>query len=262
MKNGCGGLQHAFHKKHFTMKNYLFPAMLALLLAATFSCKHEPGKNSQAGLLPRGDTTQIDRFENEVKEYEAADKLQMPAKGGVLFVGSSSIRLWTTVVQDFAPLPVISRGIGGSTTPEVIHYADRIVYKYEPSVIVYYCGENDMAQEAPAQVAFQNFKKFIGETEKRLPNTGIVVISAKPSASRWHLWKNFQQFNTMVEQFAKSRPNMRYVDVTKELLGSNGEPDPSLFVEDKLHLNASGYAKWTAVLKPVVMEVYNSKTVK
>jgi lysophospholipase L1-like esterase len=213
-------------------------------------------------MIPRGDSTQIDRFEDEIKKYEEADKAQMPAKGGVLFVGSSSFRLWSTVAQDFAPLPVINRGFGGSTTPEVMHYAKRIVYKYEPSVIVYYCGENDMASETPPQVAFQNFKKFIGETEKNLATTTVVFVSAKPSPSRWALWKDFQQFNSMVEQFAKNRPNLRYVDISKELLGANGEPDASLFVEDKLHINASGYAKWTAVLKPIVTEVYNSKTPK
>ena len=166
------------------------------------------------------------------------------------------------MAQDFAPLPVINRGFGGSTTPEVMHYAKRIVYKYEPSVIVYYCGENDIASDTPPQVAFQNFKKVIGETEKNLAQATVVFISAKPSASRWALWKDIQQFNSMVELFAQNRPSLRYVDISKELLGASGQPDPSLFVEDKLHLNANGYAKWTAVLKPIVTEIYNSKTPK
>lgn len=244
------------------MKKYIIFALTAMLLAATFSCKNDPAKLSQAGMIPRGDSTKVDRFEDEIKKFEAADQAQMPANGGVLFVGSSSFRMWNTVAEDFAPLPVINRGFGGSTTPEVMHYAQRIVYKYQPSVIVYYCGENDMASDTPPQVAFQNFKKFIGETEKNLPNTTVVVLSAKPSPSRWALWKDFQQFNSMVEQFAQNRPNLRYVNVGQELLGANGEPDPSLFVEDKLHLNASGYAKWTAVLKPIVTEIYNSKTPK
>lgn len=244
------------------MKKLLFLVALAIGAATFFSCKNEPGKHSQAGLIPRGDTTQLDRFEGEVKDFETADQAQMPAKGGVLFTGSSSIRLWSTVAQDFAPLPVVSRGIGGSTIPEVSYYAKRLIYKYEPSVIVFYCGENDLASNTPPQVAFQGFKKFIGETEKNLPNTTIIVLSAKPSQSRWALWKDMQQYNTMVQQFAQNRPNLRYVDITKELLAANGEPDPSLFVEDKLHLNASGYAKWTAVLKPIVTEAYNAKTVK
>ncbi len=244
------------------MKKYLFLLLLTSLTVIFWDCKNEPGKLSQAGLIPRGDTTEIDRFEDEIKKYEEADQAQMPPKGGVLFVGSSSIRMWATVPQDFAPLPAFNRGFGGSTTPEVMHYAKRIVYKYEPSVIVYYCGENDIASDTPPQVAFQNFKKFIGETEKNLANATVVFISAKPSASRWALWKDIQQFNSMVELFAQNRPNLRYVDITKELLGANGQPDPSLFVEDKLHLNASGYAKWAAVLKPIVTEIYNSKTPK
>lgn len=242
------------------MKKHLVFLLLATIFILFWQCKNEPGKLSQAGFIPRGDSIDIDRFEDEIKQFEAADQAQMPPKGALLFAGSSSIRLWKTLAQDFAPLPVINRGFGGSTTPELIHYADRIVYKYEPSVIVYYCGENDMASDAPPQVAFQNFKKFIGETEKRLPNASVVFISAKPSPDRWALWKNFQQFNGMVEQFAKNRPNLRYVDISSQILAANGEPDASLFVEDKLHLNANGYSKLTAVLKPIVTTVYNSKT--
>ncbi|MBI1226112.1 MAG: hypothetical protein GC192_12825 [Bacteroidetes bacterium] len=262
MKKSKDRRDFCFFKKRYAMKNFLFSAVLALVLLIFFSCKNEPGKSSHAGLITRGDTMQIDRFEDEIKKFEAADQAQMPAKGGVLFVGSSSFRMWNTVAEDFAPLPVINRGFGGSTTPEVIHYAQRIVYKYEPNVIVYYCGENDIAGDTPPQVAFQNFKKFIGETEKNLPNATVVALSAKPSPSRWALWKNFQQFNSMVEQFAQNRPNLRYVDISGLLLGANGEPDPALFVEDKLHMNADGYAKWTAVLKPIVTEIYNSNTPK
>jgi lysophospholipase L1-like esterase len=241
------------------MKKHLFFAMLALVLASFQSCKREGGVSAHAGMFPRGDTTKVDRFEEEIKAYETADQAQMPPKGGVVFVGSSSIRMWATLAQDFAPLPVLNRGFGGCTTPEMLHYSDRIVYKYEPSVVVYYCGDNDLATDTPPQVVFQNFKKYIGETEKRLPNATLVFISAKPSPQRWHLWKNYQQFNGMVAQFAQNRPNLRFVDVSASLLGADGQPDSTLFTEDKLHLSASGYAKWTAVLKPVVTEAFNSK---
>lgn len=244
------------------MKKHLLFLLFIAVATLLWDCKNEPGKLSQAGLTPRGDTTDLGRFEDEIKQFEEADQNHPPPKGAILFAGSSSIRLWSTVAKDFAPLPVINRGFGGSTTPELLHYADRIVYKYDPSVIVYYCGENDIASDTPPQVAFQNFKKFIGETEKRLPNATVVFISAKPSPDRWARWKSFQQFNSMVEQFAHNRPSLRYVDISKQLLAANGEPDTSLFVEDKLHLNTSGYAKWAAVLKPIVTEVYNSKTVK
>jgi lysophospholipase L1-like esterase len=244
------------------MKKYLFPCAFAVLFTLVFSCKDDPGQPPVGSSITRGDSIQVDRFEDEIKAFEEADKAQMPPKGGIVFVGSSSFRMWGTVAQDFAPLPVLNRGFGGSTTPEVIHYAPRIVYKYQPSVVAYYCGDNDLASNTPPQVVFQNFKKFIGETEKNLPNATVVVLSAKPSASRWALWKEYQQYNSMVEQFAKNRPNLRYVDVGQVLLAANGEPDPSLYAEDQLHLNPTGYAKWTALLKPILTEAYNSKTPK
>ncbi len=237
------------------MKNSGIIFSIALVLVLFSACKSDP-KNTQAGLLSRGQPQHLDRFEQEIQKFEAADKAAMPPKGAVLFVGSSSIRLWSTLEKDFAPMPVINRGFGGSTIPEVMYYAKRIVHKYEPGVIVFYCGENDIAENNAPPVVFQNFKKFIGETEKNLPNAKIVFISAKPSQSRWNLWREMQQFNSMVEKFAENRPSLRYVDITGSLMGSDGQPNPALFVEDKLHMNSQGYERWVKILKPVVQEMY------
>ncbi len=228
------------------------------LLFAGLGCKGD-SKSNHASVLPRGQEEHLDRFEQEIQAFEAADATNMPQQNAVLFVGSSSIRMWNSLATDFAPMPVINRGFGGSTIPEVNYYAKRIIYKYQPSVIVFYCGDNDLASDDPPTLAFQNFKKFIGETEKNLKDTPVVFISAKPSPSRWNLWRNYQQFNTMVEQFAKSRPSLRYVDISRTLLDANGQPDPAFFAEDKLHLNSQGYAKWTAALKPVVKELYEKE---
>ena len=238
---------------------FMWICLFGLSLATFSSCKNKTSQNKEASNISRGQTDQLDRFEAEIKKFEEADQAKMPPKGAVLFVGSSSIRMWSTLEQDFAPLPVINRGFGGSTIPEVMYYAERIIYKYQPGIIVFYGGENDMAEDEAPPVVFQNFKKFIGETEKNLPNTTVVFISSKPSPQRWNLWRSFQQFNTMVEQFAKNRPSLRYVDISPQLLGADGQPDPNLFVEDKLHMNSSGYERWTGVLKPIVTELYEMK---
>jgi lysophospholipase L1-like esterase len=237
--------------------SFLLLFSISILLAG-IGCKGDSPSN-QASVLPRGQGEHLDRFEQEIQAFEAADATNMPPQNAVLFVGSSSIRMWNSLAEDFAPLPVINRGFGGSTIPEVSYYAKRVIYKYQPSVVVFYCGDNDLASSDPPALAFQNFKKFIGETEKNLKGTPIVFISAKPSPSRWNLWRNYQQFNAMVEQFANNRPNLRYVDISSTLLDANGQPDPAFFAEDKLHLNSQGYAKWTAVLKPVVMELYEKE---
>ena len=237
----------------------ILAGLAAISMIAVSGCKNNPTGNHEAGIISRGSSGKLDRFEAEIKKFEEADQAQMPPKGAVLFTGSSSIRLWSSLEQDFAPLPVINRGFGGSTIPEVNYYAQRIIYKYQPGVIVFYCGENDMAENDAPPVVFQNFKKFIGEVEKNLPKTTVIIISAKPSPQRWNLWRSFQQYNLMVEQFAKNRPNLRYMDVSGQLLGADGQPDPNFFVEDKLHLNSKGYERWTNVLKPIITEQFQLK---
>lgn len=244
------------------MKTIQFLSTTLLLSLLFVNCKDSKTGAHQNGVLSRGEQTEehLDRFEQEIQAFEQADKKEMPPKGAVLFVGSSSIRLWSTLESDFAPVPVINRGFGGATTPEVDYYADRIIYKYKPELIVFYCGENDIAEETAPAVAFQNLKKYIGETEKNLAGTPVIFISAKPSVARWELWRKFQQFNSMVEQFATARPDFHYVDISSTLLNEEGKPDSTLFVEDGLHLNEMGYEKWVEKLKPMVEEFYGGRT--
>lgn len=237
---------------------------LTLLLFAftfLFACKNNPTETAQSSLTPRGEAdNHLDRFEQSIQAFERADEKQMPPKGAILFTGSSSIRMWETLAEDFDPLPVLNRGFGGSTLPEVSHYAERIVYKYKPELVVLYCGENDIAQgDTPMQV-FQNFKKFIGETEKNLTGVPIVFISAKPSPDRWKLWKKYEQFNEFVRQFSTARPNLHYVDIGETLLTENGEPDVGLFIEDGLHMNEKGYDRWVEKVRPLVEELYGGRT--
>ena len=242
------------------MKSFpIFSIALLLALTLTQGCREGSSKNHQGGMLPRGQIEHLDRFEQEIQAFEKADTEAMPAKGSILFVGSSSIRKWSSLKEDFAPMPVINRGFGGSTIPELNYYADRIVHKYKPSLIVLYSGENDIVDEHPPAIVFQDFKKFIGETEKNLAGVSIVYISAKPSPSRWEHWRKYVTLNSMIAQFAKARPGLHYVDISETLMGADGKPDPSLFIEDQLHMNSSGYAKWTAALRPILEELFEEK---
>lgn len=239
---------------------FILASTLALSFATFSACKARQPGNNQAGFVGRGQSEKIDRYEAEIKKYEEADQLKMPPKGAVLFTGSSSIRMWKTLEQDFAPLPVLNRGFGGSTLPEVGYYAQRIIYKYRPAVVVLYCGENDIAENEAPPFAFQNFKKLIGDLEQNLPEATVIVVSAKPSPLRWNLWPSIRQYNKLTEQFAKNRPNLRYVDISELLLGADGQPDARLFTEDKLHINSSGYERWVKTLKPVIEQEFHLET--
>jgi len=223
-----------------------------------FSCKNEVPPN-QAASLSGSHQGHLTRFEEEIKEFEAADKVRFPPKEAILFTGSSSIRMWKTVAEDMVPLPVINRGFGGSTIPEVIYYADRIVFPYKPKIIVFYCGENDIQEQTLPQIVFQNFKKFVGMVEERLPETKIVYLSMKPSLSRFEKWRVFQTGNRMIEKFAESREDVLYLDVSETMLSENEKPDSTIFISDGLHMNQKGYQRWTQLLKPVLLKLWEKE---
>ncbi len=120
-------------------------------------------------------------WEPDISAFEAADRTDPPSTGAVLFAGSSSIRMWTSVEEDFKGTPVINRGFGGSTMADLIHYAHRIVVPYEPRLVVVYEGDNDVASGMSAEEVFDDYRRFVALVRNRLPQTRIAFISIKPS---------------------------------------------------------------------------------
>lgn len=191
-------------------------------------------------------------FADEIARFEAADRLAPPRSGGVLFVGSSSIRLWPAIEADFRGANVLQRGFGGSELSDVVHYTPRIVLPYRPRLIVLYAGDNDlMAGKSPATV-FRDFQAFVALVRHALPATRIAFVAIKPSGSRWALVERMREANALVRELAATDPLLTYVDVFTPMLGPDGLPREELFVADRLHMNARGYALWREFLLPVV----------
>ena len=194
----------------------------------------------------------VDRSEAEIRRFEESDRAAPPAPGGIVFVGSSSIRMWRSLESDFPGLPVLNRGFGGSTFPEAIHYLPRIVLPYRPRTIVVYEGDNDLTFGwGPQQVA-DDYKTFVRMVRDSLPNAKIVFISLKPSPSRWKLIDQQREANRLVRAIVTGDPLQSYVDVFTPMLGANGRPTPELFISDSLHMTPAGYAIWRARVAPHV----------
>ena len=206
-------------------------------------------------------TPSIDAWhEPEIAAFESADAEAMPEPGQVLFAGSSSIRMWGTLADDFAPLPVINRGFGGSQTREVLAVADTIVFPYQPSVIVYYCGDNDLGTEnADSALAAAGFTNFADRVHERLPQTKVLYLAIKPSIARWSNWAAMHEANRLVAAYCAGHGFAEYLDVATPLLGPDGTPDPALFLGDGLHLNADGYARWTRAARPRVFAAWEGR---
>ncbi|MBI1346776.1 hypothetical protein GC163_10865 [bacterium] len=192
-----------------------------------------------------------ERFAAEIAKFEAADEKSPPQPGGNLFIGSSSIRMWD-LPQSFPGVPCVNRGFGGSTWPDVLHYADRILAKHTPDVIVVYCGDNDMGRGRTAEQIAADYREFVTRVHKKLPETKIVWVPIKPSGKRWALREVAQQANALVLVSQKDQPLEASIDIWDAMLGADGLPRPELFKPDQLHMTMEGYALWDERLRPLL----------
>ncbi len=195
---------------------------------------------------------QSPRFEAEIAAFEAADRVTRPAPGGIVLVGSSSFRLWPNVSADFPGVPLINRGFGGSTLPELLHYTPRIVLPYRPRLVLVYAGDNDLNDgRTPAQV-LADYTAFVALVRRELPTTRIAFVSIKPSPSRWSLVEKVRAANGLVRAAIARDSLQAYVDVFTPMIGANGRPRSELFVADSLHMTGVGYALWRERLSALV----------
>ncbi len=189
------------------------------------------------------------KWDKAISAFEAQDQKSPPPKGAVLFVGSSSIRLWK-LEKSFPHLPAINRGFGGSEIADSVHFADRIVLKYEPKTIVFYAGDNDIAHgKSPEQVA-KDFQAFVKTVHEKLPKTKILFIAIKPSLARWKLAETIQKANNLIRAQCEKNEQLAFIDVWKPMLGDDGRPRAELFLKDGLHMNEKGYQIWASLIEP------------
>lgn len=192
-------------------------------------------------------------FAKDIDAFRKKDMENMPARGQVLFVGSSSFTRWTDVQEYFPNTPIINRGFGGSSLPDLIRYADDVIFKYDPRKIVIYCGENDLTgKNITGDSVINRFKTLFGMIRAKYPKVPVVFVSLKPSPSRVHLMAEMEKANAGIKKFLEKKKRTVFVDVYKPMLNADGQPIPDIFVEDRLHMNAKGYAIWQEVLKPHV----------
>lgn len=191
-----------------------------------------------------------ERLAAEVAAFVAADSLAPPPPGGLLCIGSSSLRMWhPTLARDLDPYPVVPRGFGGSTMLDVLHYAPRIVLPCRPAGILLYAGDNDIDFGVTPEQFLAVFARFVALVHAELPGTRILVLSIKPSPARWAKWPAMARANALLQAACGRDPLLHYVDAAGPMLGADGTPRRELFLPDMLHLDESGYALWARVVR-------------
>ena len=199
-----------------------------------------------AGVLPAA--AQSDRWEKDIAAFEAADLASPPPKGEVVFVGSSTIRLWD-LKASFPDVKAINRGFGGSEMQDSTRYVDRIVVPYSPRLVVVYAGDNDIMGIPSEQITIA-FERFVRAVHAKLPDTKILYIGIKPSLLRWGQVDRMRQANAMIRQFCERDDRLGFVDTDNAMLGWDEKPRKELYVADGLHLTAAGYQILNALVRP------------
>ena len=224
------------------MKNVLLALFLTVASIATSAQQPPP-------LLPPQDPN---RWEPEIQAFEQQDKHAPPPKGGIVFVGASSIVRWK-LAESFPDLKdAINRGFGGSEMADSAKYATRVVVPYAPRTVVLYPGENDIARGTTPETVGAGFVKFYQTVHSALPKTRIIAIGLKPTPARWHLNDKFLEANTLIRGYCESHPSCVYVNVSPDMLGADGKPKPELFLSDGQHMTPEGYRVWSRLIQPLV----------
>ena len=196
---------------------------------------------------------QADKWAKEMAAFEEQDRKD-PAIGGVVFVGSSSIRLWD-LKKSFPEVPALNRGFGGSVIPDSMAHVDLLVIRHKPRIVVFYAGDNDIAAGRTPQQVFDDYKAFVAKVHAALPATRIAFIAIKPSIQRWALVDKVRAANTLVREYAAADDRLGFVDVDGPMLGWDEKPRKDLFVADGLHMTPKGYELWTTLVRPFVEAV-------
>ena len=226
--------------KYYTMKKYLIIFFLFLAI--------HTGTAQTTSAIP---------FQDEIDVFIKKDSIAMPAANSILFVGSSSFNYWKDISSYFPGYPIINRGFGGSSLTDIIHFNQETILKYKPKQIYIYCGENDIAASdtiTPA-IVFERFKTLHSIIRTHLGNNiPVIYVSIKPSVARWNMEEKFVAANTLIRNYINKQKHTQFLDVHSAMLDSNGIVYKDIFIADKLHMNAKGYAIWQKIIAPTLVK--------
>ena len=197
---------------------------------------------------PAKEAERIAKWEKEVAVIEKKQAARPPDMGGIVFAGSSTVRLWD-VAKEFPEWKATNSGFGGSEVRDVTHFADRLILKHEPRAIVFYAGDNDINSGRTPDQVLADFHVFVEAVHKQLPKTHVYFIAVKPSPARWAKYDTQTRANALVKELCGKDDRLTFIDIVPAMLGKDGQPREELYVKDRLHLTPAGYDVLNAAVR-------------
>lgn len=191
------------------------------------------------------------KWEKEVAAIEKSQTAKQYPKEGIVFAGSSSIRLWK-LDEAFPEWKPINSGFGGSEIRDSTIFAKRLIFPHQPKTIVFYAGDNDIASgRKPAQL-LEDFTAFTKAIHAELPKTTIYFIAVKPSIARLKMLDAQKEANQLISEYCSKDARLQFIDIAPLMYGTDQKLNPELFAKDGLHLSPQGYTLWNAAVKKAV----------
>jgi hypothetical protein len=220
---------------------------LTLLSVTLLFCGASFSQTNSATRLITGKTPV--GYESEINDFLRQDSVSFPPSGVYLFTGSSTIRKWSNLKQDFDEITVIQRGFGGSNMNALNYYINDIVLPYNPGTIVVYEGDNDLAQGKSPEEVIIRCDTFISKVHRKLPGTIIYFLSVKPSFARKQQLPLQNEVNRQLKKLTKKRKKTRFIDIRPLMYDKNGLLRQDFFESDSLHINSHCYRVWAGYMK-------------
>ena len=195
----------------------------------------------------------------EIEDFKALDEITRYPEKSLLFVGSSSIRLWDSLAEDMAPYPVIQRGYGGAHLRDAIFFTDQLLGKHQPAMIIGFIANDikgDPADESPGKVK-RLFKFFVNQVREKHPDIPFLWVEITPTLSRWEQWEEIECANEKIKAYCNKTENLYFVETASAFLNDEGLPKSELFIADQLHLNAEGYRLWSSIIRKEIEQRLN-----
>lgn len=198
--------------------------------------------------------TSVIKWQGEMRGFAKQEAEKAPPASPIVFTGSSSIRMWKSLAEDFPGYPVMNRGFGGSEVFDSVNFADTTVIQYKPRQVIFYAGGNDIANGKTPQRVFDDFKAFVAKVHAALPDCQICYISNAPNPKRWTMIDQMRETSRLVEEYTKTDKRLKYINTHDAMLGPDGKPKPDIFLADNLHMNPKGYAIWKEIVGPYLLK--------
>ena len=200
-----------------------------------------------------------DRWSKDIHQFEQQDRIEQDPPNAILFAGSSSIRLWSTLKEDISQYPVIQRGFGGSKFSDMAVFIKEITYPHQFRALVLFEANDitgSVTDKTPKEVA-KLFRYIVRSVRKKYPEQPVFVIEITPTRSRWAVWSKIKETNMLLKQSCSKMHKTYFIETSSAYLNREGEPRNELFIKDMLHQNREGYKIWGELVQKKLNEVLN-----